>query len=194
MGGGSESERGEGGVRLTQSQRSVALAKCGQYATNPTNPTNPANPVGALEPLQPEATDSGPAIATRRTILVVDDEAEIRDTLTAILTGAEHRVVTASSGHEALERMAVESFDVILTDIRMPDLDGRGLYQELERRWPDEAGRVVFVTTDTLTSSRREFVDASGRVVIEKPFLPAEVRRVVAEMVTRASERKVSRS
>ena len=93
-------------------------------------------------------------------------------------------MVTASSGREALERIASEHYDVILTDIRMPDLDGRALYQEIERRWPGQAGRVVFVTGDTLASALREFVSESGRPVIEKPFLPSEVRRVVAELVT----------
>ena len=104
---------------------------------------------------------------------IVDDEAEIRETLAEILTSARHRVVTASSGREALERMAAERYDVILTDIRMPDLDGRALYQEIERRWPGQAARVVFVTGDTLASALREFVSESGRPVIEKPFLPA---------------------
>ena len=121
---------------------------------------------------------------SRRTILIVDDEAEIRETLTEILAVARHRVVTASSGREALERMAAEHYDVILTDIRMPDLDGRALYQEIEQRWPGQAGRVVFVTGDTLASALREFVCESGRPVIEKPFLPSEVRRVVAELAT----------
>jgi CheY-like chemotaxis protein len=71
---------------------------------------------------------------------------------------------------------------VILTDIRMPDLDGRALYREIERRWPERVGRVVFVTGDTLASTLREFAAESGRPVIEKPFLPGDVRRVVAEM------------
>ena len=86
--------------------------------------------------------DPGPsrkASASRSTILVVDDEPEIRETLAAILTGAQHRVVVASSGREALERMAAERYDVILTDVRMADLDGRALYQEIERRWPGQA-------------------------------------------------------
>ena len=90
---------------------------------------------------------------------------------------------TASSGREALERMAAEQYDVVLTDIRMPDLDGRALFREIERRWPGRAGRVVFVTGDTLASALREFVSDSGRPVIEKPFLPSEVRRVVAELI-----------
>jgi two-component system NtrC family sensor kinase len=115
-------------------------------------------------------------------VLVVDDEADIREALSEILRGARHRVVTASSGREALQRLATERYDAILTDIRMPDLDGRALYEEIARRWPAQAGRVVFVTGDTLASALHAFVCESGRPVIEKPFLPSEVRRVVAEL------------
>jgi PAS domain S-box-containing protein len=141
-----------------------------------------ALPVGTLKATGADAVPSREPSTTRRTILIVDDEAEIREALAEILTGAQHRVVTASSGREALERMAAQHYDVILTDIRMPDLDGRALYQEIEQRWPGHAGRVVFVTGDTLTSALREFVSESGRPVIEKPFLPSEVRRIVAEL------------
>ena len=82
--------------------------------------------------------------------------------------------------------MATERYDVIFTDIRMPDLDGRALYEEIEQRWPGQADRVVFVTGDTLASALRDFVSESGRPVIEKPFLPNEVRRVVEALATGA--------
>jgi CheY-like chemotaxis protein len=129
-----------------------------------------------------EAGPSDEASATRRKILIVDDEAEIRDILAEILAGAQHRVAAVSSGREALERMAAERYDVILTDIRMPDLDGRTLYREIERRWPEQAARVVFVTGDSLASTLHEFAHECGRPVIEKPFVPTDVRRVVAEI------------
>jgi len=141
-----------------------------------------ALPIGAVGAVGPDTAPPPKADAGQRTILVVDDEAEIRDTLAEILVGARHRVVTASSGREALERMTAEHYDAILTDIRMPDIDGRALYHEIERRWPGQAGRVIFVTGDTLASALREFVSESGQPVIEKPFLPSEVRRVVAEL------------
>src|SRR5262249_7943132 len=67
----------------------------------------PAAPADAL------GVDAGPCRETRasqRTILVVDDEADVRETLAEILTGAQHRVVSASSASEALERMAAEHF------------------------------------------------------------------------------------
>jgi len=144
-------------------------------------------PVGGADAGGTAAPTSVMASPSERTILVVDDEADIRETLAEILTDARHRVVTVSSGREALERMAAEHYDVILTDIRMPDLDGRALYQEVERRWPEQAGRVVFVTGDTLTDALREFAAACGRPVIEKPFLPGDVRGVVAAITASPS-------
>jgi len=139
-------------------------------------------PVGTVDTIGAGLEPTGEASASERSILIVDDEVEIRETLAEILIEARHRVVTVSSGREALERMAAEHYDVILTDIRMPDLDGPALYREIERRWPERAGRVVFVTGDTLGSTLREFVAESGRPVIEKPFLPSDVRSVVAAM------------
>ena len=138
-----------------------------------------ALPVGAVEAPGSQTWPPAKTCASRRTILVVDDEMEIRETLAQILSGVQHRVVTVGSGHEALERLAAEHYDVILTDMRMPDLDGRALYREIEQRWPGQAGRVVFVTGDTLSAALHEFVSQSGRPVIEKPFLPSDVRRVV---------------
>jgi PAS domain S-box-containing protein len=139
-------------------------------------------------PASPAATDgatASPAIEdtdVERSVLIVDDEADIREALREILASAHHRVFTAASGREALEQLAARAYDVVLTDIRMPGVDGPALYAEIERRWPSLAARVVFVTGDTLTSTLRDFVARSGRPVIEKPFLPADVRRLVADL------------
>jgi two-component system NtrC family sensor kinase len=151
-------------------------------------------PVGDVEAVTSlDATIPGRPVAPRRSVLVVDDEPDIREALSEILAFAQHRVTTASSGHEALQRLAGERYDVILTDVRMPDLDGRALYQEIEKRWPGLRSRVVFVTGDTLASSLRDFVTQSGRPVLEKPFLPSEVRRVVADIAASAETAASSR-
>jgi PAS domain S-box-containing protein len=139
-------------------------------------------PVSAVDAPVAAPDRASPPATQPRAILVVDDEPDIRETLVEILSAAGHRVVCVGSGREALERLASERYDVILTDMRMPDLDGRALYQEIERRWPGLTAHVAFVTGDTLASALREFVSDSGRPVIEKPFLPSEVRRVVEEM------------
>jgi len=140
-------------------------------------------PAASLDGSGTEDSEPLKAKVAQRSALVVDDEPGVREALAEILTSFGHRVVAAASGREALERMGEQRFDVILTDIRMPDLDGRALYREIERRWPERAARVVFVSGDTLTSTLRVFAEESGRPVIEKPFLPSEVRRVVGEAV-----------
>jgi len=141
-----------------------------------------ALPVESAQPRPASEASTVRPSALRRKVLVVDDEPDIRESLAEILSAASHRVVTAGSGREALERLTIERYDVILTDIRMPDMDGRALYEHIEAKWPSELVRVVFVTGDTLASELREFVCRSGRLVIEKPFLPSEVRRVVEEV------------
>jgi len=153
-----------------------------------------ALPVGSVDAARADAQSTGELSANERSILIVDDEPEIRETLAEILIAARHRVVAVSSGREALKRIAEEHYDVILTDIRMPDLDGRSLYQEIERRWPDLAARVVFVTGDTLGSTLREFAVEGGHPVIEKPFLPSDVRSVVAAVPTPHSSARASRA
>jgi PAS domain S-box-containing protein len=141
-----------------------------------------ALPVTAVDAASEVPLQAAALQAHARTILVVDDEADVRETLAEILTRAHHHVVAAASGREALDRIAARRYDVVFADMRMPDLDGRALYREIERRWPAQAERVVFVTGDMLTATLREFVAASGRPLIEKPFLPSDVRRVVGEL------------
>lgn len=133
-----------------------------------------------------DLTQPAPKAAKPLRVLVVDDEAPVRDMLGEILREAGHRVVTAVSGREALVRLEFTPYDVILTDIRMPELDGRALYREIETRWPERAARVVFVTGDTLSATSRNIAAESGCPVVEKPFLPSEVRRVVAQVAMQA--------
>ncbi|MGH8636185.1 MAG: response regulator [Burkholderiales bacterium] len=127
-----------------------------------------------------------------RTVLVVDDEAEVREVLREILSSAQHRVETASSGREALLRLEARHYDVVLTDIRMPDMDGLTLFEEVKRRWPERAARVVFVTGDTLSEALRELADSGRCAILEKPFAPGDVRRAVTEVVT--TREKAARS
>jgi PAS domain S-box-containing protein len=148
-------------------------------------------PIGATDAERALLPRLQPHVAQRCAVLVVDDEADIRDTLTEILTAARHTVVSVPSGREALAQLSSTDYDVIFTDVRMPDLDGPALYQEIEHRWPERARRVVFVTGDTLAASFSSFAAANGCPVIEKPFLPAEVRRIVNELARNAVQTAV---
>ncbi|MCQ8105270.1 ATP-binding protein [Methylomonas sp. SURF-2] len=121
-----------------------------------------------------------PARIRRPCLLIVDDEAEVAAMLKDILGKTCDCIDVAKSGRDALQLLDKHgAYDAILSDLRMPGMDGPMLYAEIGARWPALSERMIFVTGDTLSSQVRELVAETGRPVIEKPFLPDEVRRVV---------------
>ncbi len=114
-----------------------------------------------------------------KVILVVDDEEEVANVLAEMLSVDGHRVETAANGVVALEKLQQRTFDLILSDVRMPELDGPGLYREVERRHPGLARRFVFLTGDTLSAEIREFLEPRGIPSVTKPFALPEVRLAV---------------
>ncbi|HEU0202111.1 MAG TPA: ATP-binding protein [Burkholderiaceae bacterium] len=122
------------------------------------------------------AAAAGPARATAAArILIVDDEVEIAEILRDILAPAGHRITLAANGAQALEKLDERAFDLVLTDLKMPGIDGPALYREIQRRHPHLARRVIAITGDTLGTGAREFVESTQVPVIDKPFAPAEV-------------------
>jgi len=79
-------------------------------------------------------------------ILIVEDEPEIRELLDFTLRWSGHHVDTAKNGREALELLAEHSYDAILSNLNMPEMNGEDLYRRIEHSWPHLAPRVVFVT------------------------------------------------
>jgi len=79
-------------------------------------------------------------------ILVVEDETETRELLTVTLGLHGHHVETAEDGRAALELLARRSYDVILSNLRMPGMNGEDLCRDVEHGWPPVAPRFVFVT------------------------------------------------
>lgn len=112
-------------------------------------------------------------------VLVIDDEVEVADLISEVLSGSGHMVSKADSGHAALRLIDGGSYDVILCDLKMPNLDGPSLFRELERRAPEMVKRLAFVTGDTMSPKAREFLTGSGRPYIEKPVRPQELRDLV---------------
>ena len=112
-------------------------------------------------------------------ILVVDDEPELRQLLVEILERRGFAVETAASGREALTVLAARPLDLIISDLRMPDLDGPGLYRTLARERPELVSRLLFITGASLAEDVMLFLAETGADVIEKPFDPQEVVRRV---------------
>ncbi len=141
-------------------------------------------PVEAAPVVGPEARVAEALPPLReRVILVVDDEPEVAGVLADLLSADGHQVETAANGALALEKLQARAYDLILSDLRMPELDGPGLYREVARRHPELRGRVIFLTGDTLSLEIREFVDKTGAPSLSKPFAFEEVRRVVQRVL-----------
>jgi PAS domain S-box-containing protein len=131
------------------------------------------------------AAETAPTLVTRRlrTALVVDDEPEVGAVLAEILRADGIAVETASDGAGAQAILDTHDVDLILTDLRMPGVDGMALHRWLVETRPELAKRVVFVTGDRISTAIDIALRDTGRPVLAKPFAPADVRRVVREVV-----------
>lgn len=120
-----------------------------------------------------------PAPARAR-VLVVDDEPHVRHYMRATLEAWGHAVEVASDGEDGLKRALAGGYDIIFTDIRMPGLGGRELFETLRAKAPEAAARVVFATGDTVAGDTLAFLERSGRPILLKPFKLAELRATLA--------------
>ena len=118
-------------------------------------------------------------------VLVVDDEAEIADLMRAVLEGAGFDVATAESGAVALEMLAEARFDAIVSDVRMPDIDGAALWRAVREQHPALARRMLFVSGDTLSSQARQVLEETRCPSLDKPFARADLLAAVREVLGR---------
>ena len=116
-------------------------------------------------------------------VLVVDDEAEIVDLMRDLLEGAGYEVATAESGAVALALLESARFDAIVSDLRMPDMDGATLWREVKQQHPGLAQRMLFVTGDTLSPGAREFLRKARCTGLDKPFSKADLLAAVAQLL-----------
>jgi CheY-like chemotaxis protein len=121
----------------------------------------------------------------RKTLLIVEDEAVLRQTVAAEL-GERFCVSQAADGLEAITFLATHEVDLVLTDFRMPRMDGLSLIQAIRQRWPKT--KVVLCTRnpgrDNLQRIRALKVDA----LIEKPFTVEEITRIIEHLMAEGDD------
>ena len=142
-------------------------------------------PIG--KPDEPDFYDRGvddqsllpaPSVSSR-SVLVVDDEESIRLLLHDILRLDDHAVRIARSGLEAFDLVRAEHFDVIITDMKMPGMDGATFYREVRLRDPFLARRIIFITGDTVSPDTRAFLQRVSNPVLSKPFKIGPLRDAI---------------
>jgi DNA-binding response OmpR family regulator len=125
-----------------------------------------------------------PSAQTRRPfILVIDDEPLVAAVIVETLVLVGYEVETAKNGREALEKIAVCSYDLILSDLRMPELDGVGLYRELERHTPRLLRRLIFLSGTTDSAEYMRFLEGTAALVLCKPFAIDTLQRLVRQLL-----------
>lgn len=110
-------------------------------------------------------------------IMVVDDEQRICENVEKILVKSNYEVVRAASADEAIEKMAVESFSLLISDIVMPGKNGLELLKLVKKEWP--LTKAVMMTAYASTDTAVKAIRLGALDYIPKPFTPAELRSTV---------------
>ena len=114
---------------------------------------------------------------------MIDDERAVRDLISDALLIEGHDVHAAENGKEALDLIGQYRFDLVFCDLRMPEMDGQRLYEEVQRDHPQVLKRIVFVTAQANSSDYGAFLRETGIPIIEKPFTLSQLRQAVSKMV-----------
>ncbi|KZE08551.1 MULTISPECIES: response regulator [Sphingomonas] len=118
-------------------------------------------------------------------ILAVDDSASLRMAIRIALTGAGYTVTEAGDGVEGLAKATSTKFDMIVTDLNMPNMDGLSMIREL-RKQPAQAGvPIIFLTTESDPEMKNQAKAAGATGWLVKPFVPDQLVKVARKVLGR---------
>jgi DNA-binding response OmpR family regulator len=119
-------------------------------------------------------------------ILIVDDEPALRRTLERALTGQGHEVVSVGDPHSAYQLLGESTFDLVLLDLRLPQMAGDTLLLAIVRRWPRLLGRVILMSGDPWGDQPDQPAELAGSPVLHKPFSLATLISTVGTVLAAA--------
>jgi DNA-binding response OmpR family regulator len=142
---------------------------------------------------QPAADELPASLGPYRRVLVVDDEANLRQTIARILHQMGCEVTTAADGIEALQRLEAAPYDLVYLDIRLPGMDGLQVLRQIHDRYPQLA--VVLLTAHASISSAVEAVRLGATDYLIKPIGPealiARTRTILADQAIQRRRREI---
>lgn len=118
-------------------------------------------------------------------ILIVDDEPELLDTMVEELERLGFSAVGCPNATAAIDTLSAEEFDLVLTDIRMPGVDGPAFYEDVCTRKPGLRDRFIFVTGDSLNERASHFIETTKAPCVYKPFEMKDLELALYEIIKR---------
>lgn len=128
---------------------------------------------------EPAAHDLAGSRGVMAKLLIAEDEAPLRELLVRGLTASGHEVTAVADGIEALHALEEDAFDLLLSDIMMPELDGVSLALKVSKEWPGLP--IVLMTGYADQQARARNLSALVQEVIAKPFALEDLARIIAE-------------
>lgn len=119
----------------------------------------------------------------KKRILVVDDSQSVRQLVTIILEDAGYQVAEAADGAQAIEVARESGFDLVLTDLNMPHVDGISLIRELRARDDFKRMPIIMLTTESQVSFKDEAKQAGATGWIVKPFVADKLLAVISKVL-----------
>lgn len=133
------------------------------------------------------------ASAPRGHILVIEDEPTVAQLMVDVLREEGHQVEAVLDSQEGLARISRTSYDLIISDLRMPRLDGPAFYESLVRTDSPIQKRILFVTGDTLSRRTLDFLEPNELPYLAKPFLVEELKLAVNRLL-QSSEKQPAKA
>ncbi|MES0811708.1 PAS-domain containing protein [Roseibium sp. SCPC15] len=118
----------------------------------------------------------------KQNVLVVDDEADVGELIRDLLEDLGCRTTLCTNARQALEELSINAFDMIISDFKMPGMNGEEFYDILLQRLPGYTERIGFVTGDSMGKDVTQFLSQSKRPFIEKPISGKELETLIKQL------------
>ncbi len=118
-----------------------------------------------------------------KSILVVDDEEDILDLIRETLEPQGYKIQTAPDGDAALSHLSRQRYDLIISDWKMPGVNGQQLYQRLRETDPVATQRLIFMTGDVLSEKTERFLQEQNKTCLTKPFSLVDFQRAIGQII-----------
>jgi len=120
----------------------------------------------------------------RTRVLVVEDQPTVAQLIAEVLEADGHEVETVANGLLALDKIEAQPYDLIISDLRMPELDGVGLYREIKRRQPALLSRFLFVSGTVDQPEYCRFLAESAVPILAKPFALVDLLQLTRQVLS----------